>query len=492
MNNHYYRYRSADALLGKNEELERQEIFFSTTAALNDPAEGLKDLFWCGDKIVWRNLMRHYILCLMNTATTCFILGGDFKPDVLENIVFQTPDNLPVAPIREHYKVASERFLAEPTVAKLVETLGTRAEPVRKDELRGYFRSVHPFALRISMEVFAAAGLPVTPPGLPLSEMDALRERAISMVEGVKNQISQTEDKEKLTEALFAANESVMRQIDLMYEYSLKSDPATQAWGFIFRYFPSGYLSALEKLIHPDWYVACFSANDTNSSMWGTYGGNHAGACLKFKMRGSASEPAQLSLLHTVGWGGGKDGGSAIRECRPLQLHKVSYSEAYPEIDFFRSLGRIRVIDLDGFWYTGEDGAVSSCREVMKKDEAVWREAYWKGFVDGAMRKTSEWSHEEESRLVLHSNLIDLNPIPERKLKYKFEDLVGLTFGAKTTLANKLKIIRIIEQKCRSEGRTDFEFSEIIYDRDSSSFRSARLGLLKFEMPAGDANPAKS
>lgn len=158
----------------------------------------------------------------------------------------------------------------------------------------------------------------------------------------------------------------------------------------------------------------------------------------------------------------------------------MSYSEAYPQIDFFKSLGRIRVIDLDRFWYTSEDGTRSSCRDDMRQDEAKWRERYWKDFVNGAMRKTSEWSHEEESRLVLHSNLSDLSPIGERKLRYKFEDLVGLTFGAKTSLADRLKMMRIIELKCRNEGRRDFEFSEVRYDRDSSSFRSARLDMLKF------------
>lgn len=284
MNKHYYRYRSADALIGHFEELERQEIYFSSTGALNDPMEGFKDLYWSGDKIVWRNLVRHYILCLMNTTMTCFILGGDLKPNVLENFVFQVPDTLPLAPIREHYKAASERFLAEPAVAKLIAVLSARKEPVRKDELRSYLRSVHPFALRITMEVFAAAGLPVNPPGSPLSEMDKLRDSAMSIVEGVEKQIRESEHKEKLAEALFAANEFVMRQMDLVHEYGLELDPAAQAWGFIFRYFPAGYVSALEKIIHPDWYVACFSANDTNASMWGTYGGSHGGACLKFRM----------------------------------------------------------------------------------------------------------------------------------------------------------------------------------------------------------------
>jgi hypothetical protein len=35
---------------------------------LNDPLEGFKDLFWKGDVIVWKNLLRHYLLCFMPGA----------------------------------------------------------------------------------------------------------------------------------------------------------------------------------------------------------------------------------------------------------------------------------------------------------------------------------------------------------------------------------------------------------------------------------------
>ena len=36
-----YRYRPTDSLLGKYEELNKQEIFFSNTEKLNDPLEGI-------------------------------------------------------------------------------------------------------------------------------------------------------------------------------------------------------------------------------------------------------------------------------------------------------------------------------------------------------------------------------------------------------------------------------------------------------------------
>jgi hypothetical protein len=52
--------------LGEREELERQTVYFSPPEYLNDPMEGLRQVYWRGDRIVWRNLLRHYIICLHN------------------------------------------------------------------------------------------------------------------------------------------------------------------------------------------------------------------------------------------------------------------------------------------------------------------------------------------------------------------------------------------------------------------------------------------
>jgi hypothetical protein len=74
----FYRFRSVDALLGERAELDSQEIYFASPAELNDPMEGFKDLYWQGDEIVWRNLIRHYALCLLNTVMTIVFLWADF------------------------------------------------------------------------------------------------------------------------------------------------------------------------------------------------------------------------------------------------------------------------------------------------------------------------------------------------------------------------------------------------------------------------------
>jgi len=91
-------------------------------------------------------------------------------------------------------------------------------------------------------------------------------------------------------------------------------------------------------------------------------------------------------------------------------------------------------------------------------DTEAWRQQYWEAFQSGAIRKTSEWKHEQEHRLLLWSSLDSFKDKASRKLNYKFSDLTGIIFGARTTAEDKLKIMKIVEEKCRAEKRTDFEF----------------------------------
>jgi hypothetical protein len=134
---HLYRFRSAKALLGDFQELDKQEIFFSSLDQLNDPMEGYKDVFWSGDVTVWRNLVRHYVYCLLNTFYALQIEGADFKPKILENLVLSTPLDLPDVPIVDIFNSISKAVLSEASVNKLIELLISSA-PIRRPELASY------------------------------------------------------------------------------------------------------------------------------------------------------------------------------------------------------------------------------------------------------------------------------------------------------------------------------------------------------------------
>ena len=76
-----YRFRKIEKILGKHEELEKQEIYFSDITSLNDPLEGFRECFWSGDLVVWKNLLRHYLLCLEHVVILAYVKEELFTPE---------------------------------------------------------------------------------------------------------------------------------------------------------------------------------------------------------------------------------------------------------------------------------------------------------------------------------------------------------------------------------------------------------------------------
>ena len=409
-----YRFRPADAVLDKYEELARQEIYFSPPEELNDPMEGYKDVFWSGDRIVWRNLLRHYLLCLLQTASLCLVMGPKFDRADLKTIIFSAYANLPDAPARTTYQRACEAFFTEPNILKLVDALANRATPLRRDELSHTLRGIHMFALSVLMKQLKRDGVTG-----PFRDPDALRAQAPIMTETVARVVGMTPADQELAEALFAASELAVAQMALLQDYAGTLPPEAQALTFLTRDFPVGYVRALDELIHPPCFAACFVADPANASMWATYGNGHTGVCLKFKSTADSEARPALNLNGITGWRGGKGMElEPVRSFHSRSFYKVNYTDSYPEIDFFNSIGRLPIPLLNAVWYNGEGGERSACRAARALDDDAWRQKYWESFQSGVTCKTADWAHEQEYRLLLWSNLSDLKrqAVPDAQL----------------------------------------------------------------------------
>lgn len=445
---------------------------------LNDPVEGFKDLLWHGDAIVWRNLLKHYVLCLLNIAPACFLNGNDFDKSVIRKIVAAVPSELPDAPIRTIYDDAVRQFLAEPVTAEFVELMAARSVPIRKYELIFYLRNLHSFALDAVMKQFAAFGLISTPTFMSGKSLDEFRgnvSKAMKRAAALPDIPTATEWS---AETFFSFNDSLVSQLHLVNEYQIKDRANTRAMKLFTAYFPMSYVEALDQIVHPDLYVACFSAGVTDAAMWGRYGSGHRGVALKFRMTPSSLGNPSLPINRIVGLGGRKGHEPTyVSAYQPMECLKVEYMPKFPSIDFFPSLGALPQGKLSQFWYRGDDDNFSALGRVAFKDDAA-RDAYWKAFEEGALYKTSDWKHEQEYRILLHSGF-PLREPSQRVLSYKFEDLSGIVFGARTDLEDKLRIMRIIDEKCAEARRSDFEFFEIRFIPETSTFIERKFNLVQ-------------
>jgi hypothetical protein len=150
-----YRFRSLEKVLDKA-ELEKQEIFFSPTEQLNDPVEGYLDLVWKGDEIVWKNLLKNYLLCIHR----CHVLARlDHTLSDQDIGIFSSDNKLPTQLYKDKMSRIYQTFFEDNNFKKIYEVLAKFRRSVRRDELIFLLRSIHLKALSI---ISAEEGLSFT------------------------------------------------------------------------------------------------------------------------------------------------------------------------------------------------------------------------------------------------------------------------------------------------------------------------------------------
>lgn len=457
----FYRFRSMKYLLGeKYRELEKQTIYFASPEELNDPVEGLRDIAWIGDEIVWTNLFKHYVYCLHQTYFLFRITGGSRKLDACNISIFGRWDDLPTPEAQTLFDDIWMRCLNVPNIQEIIEALANVRRKIKYRELGYYFRPIHPVFLEQIMASYLAHGIisesemPKLTDEFPVSATLELILYSIKLTREAKTEV---ETEIQLDRAFLAAD---MRDNDERIKHQL--DNLTNLTGslrenyqLVICDFPKVYLKQLEKLLWPEWYTACFARSYHNSSIWGNYGNGHKGVCLIFE---SIDKDASHSL----------ELNQDIRNrSGEITFREVSYDRGMEEVDFFRFIGLSPLPVSKELWYSRQDGEISECTTHIGSEcnEDTQQQSYWDDFFFRQITsKTKDWEYEKESRLILHE-CSELYEKDNRALTYNFNSLKGIIFGIKISDVDRLKIIEIIQKKCRDKKRTDFKFFQAYYSQ---------------------------
>lgn len=476
MHNKFYRFRNLKSLF-EFEELANQEIYFAHPEQLNDPMEGYRDIFWSGDKIVWMNLLKHYILCLERVCSL-LIIGGEQHGSINEDSipVFAGFDDFPTPMYKDMFEVISSDFFS--ICDKMVEKIASRTTPVYRDELYLYLNIIHPLAIRTIQNNYEQFGL-VSKQEVAKFDYgyDAIKT-ICDLVDALELDISMHGHNN--VNIIFDVAKSVSSEIALINKLANSNAiQNTPNRNFVMIDFPKKYINSLERLMYSKWYTACFVAEEGthNSSVWGHYGDGHRGICLIFD--------TQNGFINLYG----KNGFSWSRQetkSRPSfgnrshKFYKINYQSGFESVDFWKSLGRLPIGKLRSTWYYSEDKTNDVASKYLSNDEEKWRENHWNIFYRDIVTKTEDWKYESEYRLILTDLLDDEIAESHRKLKYDFKSLRGLIFGIQTPEKDKIKIIEIIKQKCDEHDRMDFEFYEAYYSHKDKNIQHRKLNLLKF------------
>jgi len=471
----FYRFRTTDRLLNGHKELLNQSIYFAHPKQLNDPMEGYREIYWKGDEIVWRNLFRHYLICLERTCVLA-LLCNDNNGLTPEDIpVHISMDDFPTPQSKKICQDIIDAFFDNEHIELLIKSIITRSTPIRINELTFYLSSVHPLAVEVILQKHEEIKIipkRASKKFLPDYAIKKLTDG--KFVEHIEQLISENDTSEEATNAIFSAQRNLNSQISILSRYNGATEKNRQNAFLIFQDFPEHYALLLENLVYPEWYTACFMSSCENSSVWGHYGDNHKGACLIFESEDESGSDF-LSLRGINGWG---SNGALYGDIK-FKFESVNYEEGFGDIDFFQSLGRLTGSTLNSTWHT-LNGKVSNCAVSMQASEEDWRTAYWQNFHRDIVIKSPDWRYENEYRLILCDMMNSHTKPEDRSLNYEFSSLKGIIFGIKTSIEDKIEIMRTIEAKCAEHNRLDFKFYQAYYSPKHKCIKHSELSLLRY------------
>ncbi len=475
--NTLYRFRSIDALLDKYHELENQTIYFASPEELNDPMEGFRDIVWRGDKIVWTNFFKHYVYCLHATYFLFHTGGDSAELHAIDIPIEASWDQISIPQARTLFDDIWRRFLCLPHMPHLIEVLSNKHRAIRHRELQSYLRVIQSVFLDEIVASYIAHGImsesknASRPEEMSVHELLGLTVALILDLEKIKNEEEYNAELRK-HEALDNDHRiRHLRQIEQwltrQYENPISVEMSRNSQ-LVVADFPAAYLNEIERLLWPNWYTACFMGYYHNSSVWGHYGDDHKGVCLIF-------ETEMANGLHnfSVNEVQMTDNGTPTFITTKRPFREVRYASKPGEIDFFRSIGRLTGDQLKRQWYTDDEGNESECGKHVQPDGAtfVWQQSYWDRFYRDITTKTKDWKYEQEYRLILEDMSGGYNTAEKRTLVYTFNSLKGIIFGMKTSDEDKLRIIKIIQEKRPERNRIDFKFYQAYYAHETGDIR---------------------
>ena len=465
----FFRFRSIDALLGEHQELEKQTIYFASPEELNDPMEGLRDIVWNGDKIVWTNFFKHYVFCLNRCY---FLLNVTHRPRKLENAdipILERWNQITIPIEQALFDDIWERFCNLPYIQEIIEALANTGRKIRYREIVSHLLIIQTFGFLDEIrKSYIDHRLISVSPIIQLAKEPSQEVQMKATLNSIK-QIGESKNEQAL-DAVHHIISEMPNDMQLAVQYNTRTyHPKTldDIHRIAMLDFPRIYVEQLDRLLWQKWYTTCFTESYHNSSMWTKYTDGHKGVCLIFKAIEN-NNSTSLKLSHTTS-----------DRTISLPFHKVNYEVKPGETDFFRTICRMPVGTLKELWYTDQDGNTSECAAHIgsDSDEAAWKELYWKNFFRDVTFKTKDWKYEEEYRLILDDRLGQFNEKDNRALTYDFNSLKGIIFGIRTSTEDKMKMIEMIEKKkeCAGSNQTDFTYFQAYYSANDGDIRARKM-----------------
>lgn len=435
-----YRYRTINNLIGEFNELENQEIYFAEYNDLNDPMEGQVSLKWNGDEIAWNGLFSQYLLSL-EISFSQYLMGCEMEM-ITDIKIYANENSLPTEMYKSHFRKIKDDFFSNGFIKKLISILYETDVHLCESELITILHIIHHLALNSIINVFHDERM-MDDGYFEFAKKFTIGESLGSKELCAIEQILSNDSEER--NIIFDIAFSAFNQFRLMlpHEKDLKINKKKLMWFYLTAEFPKSYALKIQKLIHPEFFVTCFSKDCLNSLMWSYYADSHKGVCLIYEVPLINEEERILLKFKN-------------EPEKYLSFQTIQYNNDYIEFNFFEMLGRLTGEQLNA-WLADDRNNKSICYKKIYDDKERWRKNYWEAFNCRLLSKSTASEYEQELRLYVDNTFQNYDEPTSRVSKYKFEDLKGIIFGVKTSKKDISKILEIIARKCKLEHRTDFK-----------------------------------
>lgn len=461
----FYRFRTIENLFNFN-ELVNQEIYLSPVQDLNDPLEGFLNIFFDGDFVLWNNFFKNYFFSLYIFYTELCYKGNERKfcqDDILVSFDIETRDRIEKK--SRFFTEVNNAIVNDGIVKEIVDIFIVQNRIITTQEVSLFLEMLLPYFIN-KFYIYEHI-LEYRKDYHEKVDVTKRDEIYISNIRSILKDYKTISNLQLLSSSILKSL-SMFTDSDFNYFSNKFTDNTILANKLVLMRFPSFYLRNLLNLVDNGHSVACFSDNYKDLSMWGYYANSSTGVCLIFKAFNRDGDYF-LPLAHR------KENDSNYYD---YKLTPVIYNNYRPSISFFSNLLAIPIPQVMHYWYSF-DGKISDKVYLFSGDELTKRrKEYWSHLFLTINTKHTSWSHEHEYRIsldCLYAN--DLNLIDERKLIYNFNSLDGIIFGLRTADFNKIKIIKIIKDKCKLCKRKSFNFYQATYDNITGQIISIPINI---------------
>lgn len=447
--NYLYRYRSIDVLF-KHKELENLSIYFAKPEELNDQMEKYMNVIWQGDEIAFQGLFKHYLYTLTHLYFSILLRKPKEKIDINNLPVFLDIKILEAPEMKDVFKSIYDEFFSVPDITQFPTQMASSNKKFTSDEILWIFQGINLYAYLVINYIIK----------LKIFKRDILEDPSLKETYNfLKKWVGYSQMLSILTNSHLSAKEVEHQRASFAIEQqgnkqiinTLFKNKDTHNINLLTFDFPQAYMKNINKILYNKYCVACFSGTYQNEPMWAHYANKENGICLQYKIKDVKGQP-YFHLNWVVGVATNSTGYDVTREFQWVQTSKVEYSNDYPEIDFFKSLGMLPMAIINEFWLCNyEKTKFSTCLEAYKSDED-WREKYYENAKKYICAKSTNWEYEKEYRLFQQDLLTPVSDIKENRIaNYAIEDLESIIFGRNVLTENKRKIIEIITNHCKGK-----------------------------------------